>query len=63
MFYRKCEVKNLFACVFIYNQKGAMPDSIPFAIKSPSLNGMKFKHKRESLCLVFYLYTLHDVNG
>lgn len=49
-------IKILFACVFIYNQKGAMPDSIPFAIKSPSLNGMKFKHKRESLCLVFYLY-------
>lgn len=32
MFYRKCEVKNLFACVFIYNQKGAMSDSIPYAL-------------------------------
>lgn len=83
MFYRKCEVKNLFACVFIYNQKGAMSDSIPYALlvyiglivfyleapvhvtywfdrslamKSPSLNGMEFKHKIGSLCSVFHLY-------
>lgn len=83
MFYRKCEVKNLFACVFIYNQKGAMSDSIPYALlvyiglivfyleapvhvtywfdrslamKSPSLNGMEFKHKIGSLWSVFHLY-------
>lgn len=93
MFYRKCEVKNLFACVFIYNQKGAMSDSIPYALlvyiglivfyleapvhvtywfdrslamKSPSLNGMEFKHKivyAQCFICISEICTLHDMTG